>query len=151
MSLNITQSKKWSIVTPTYEGNSKYSKTRCWVRHTAYKYQLYFSIKCVDIWDKYDNNRVFQSINKVLFADGSIDYLTFHAWLITLLPVWAYIPTRSITHTYWCMVTLQATIHTNNFTWRRTRISTTCKRLTKDLINSTNIYKACFLSMIQES
>lgn len=34
------------------------------------------SLKCVDIWDSTNNNRVYQSLNKVHLADGTIDYLT---------------------------------------------------------------------------
>lgn len=34
------------------------------------------SLECVAIWDNYSNNRVYQSTNKVHFADGSLDYLT---------------------------------------------------------------------------
>ena len=34
------------------------------------------TLKCVDIWDATNNNRVYESVNKVHLADGSIDYLT---------------------------------------------------------------------------
>ena len=34
------------------------------------------SLRCVDIWDASNNNRVYQSLDKVHLADGSLDYLT---------------------------------------------------------------------------
>lgn len=34
------------------------------------------TLRCVDIWDATSNNRVYQSVNPVHLADGSIDYLT---------------------------------------------------------------------------
>ena len=34
------------------------------------------TLRCVDIWDASNNNRVYQSIDKVHLADGSLDYLT---------------------------------------------------------------------------
>lgn len=34
------------------------------------------TLKCVAIWDSSSNNRVYESTQKVHFADGSIDYLT---------------------------------------------------------------------------
>lgn len=34
------------------------------------------TLECVAIWDSSSNNRVYQSVNKVHLADGSLDYLT---------------------------------------------------------------------------
>lgn len=34
------------------------------------------TLKCVDIWDSSNNNRVYESVDQVHFADGTIDYLT---------------------------------------------------------------------------
>ena len=34
------------------------------------------TLKCVAVWDPNSNNRVYESINKVHLADGTIDYLT---------------------------------------------------------------------------
>ena len=34
------------------------------------------TLKCVAIWDSTSNNRVYESVNPVHFADGTIDYLT---------------------------------------------------------------------------
>lgn len=34
------------------------------------------TLKCVAIWDPASNNRVYESVNKVHFADGTLDYLT---------------------------------------------------------------------------
>lgn len=34
------------------------------------------TLKCVAIWDSTSNNRVYESVNPVVFADGTIDYLT---------------------------------------------------------------------------
>lgn len=34
------------------------------------------TLECVAIWDPASNNRVYQSVNQVHLADGSIDYLT---------------------------------------------------------------------------
>lgn len=34
------------------------------------------TLKCVDIWDSTSNNRVYESVDKVHLADGTIDYVT---------------------------------------------------------------------------
>lgn len=116
--------------------------------HAWYPSYAPVSCKCVDIWDRYDNNRVFQSLNKVLFADGSVDYLTFSCMHDDN-------PIANVGDTFTQGTLLFHTGMHGNVTGDHSHVNFakgTYKGYQQhasgqwDLINSTNIYKACYIN-----